>query len=237
MCPAFVVATSILRGAPQGGPLLGRCGRMPVHRSTRLVRGQGGSTLIELLVAMPIAVMLVGLVVQALGNAGINQQDIERRTEALTNGQLGLERMTGEFRQADWLYFRSSSVVDIQVGVRATPNGSATPRLVRWNCSTDVCTRSEGSPTTYPPPTVPTFTRTTTEIGSPATDQGGRYGLVTGHDVFTATSIDPQTGQSTVDFLDPDFLFIRLRLEIHDRGENVEISDGVSLRNETTFAE
>ncbi|MEJ7893111.1 MAG: hypothetical protein WKF94_10765 [Solirubrobacteraceae bacterium] len=185
---------------------------------------------------MPIAVMLLGLVVQALGNAGLHQQDIERRTEALTNGQLGLERMTREIRQAEWLYFRSSSVVDIEVGVRPSATASATPRLVRWNCSTDVCERSEGNPTTYPPPTAPVFVKTSTEIGSPSADTGARYGLITGHDVFQPTSIDPQTGAASVNFLDPDFLIVRLRLETEGRGENLALEDGVSLRNETTFA-
>src|SRR5215210_4614037 len=105
---------------------------MPYLRLRRLVQGQGGSTLIELLVAMPIAIVLLGLVVQSLGTAGRDQQDIERRTEALTNGNLGLERMTRELPQADWVYFRSSSVVDLSGPVRATPTSTSVKRLVRY---------------------------------------------------------------------------------------------------------
>ena len=129
----------------------GRCHCMPCRRQRRLIQGQGGSTLIELLVAMPIAIVLLGLVVQSLGQAGHDQQDIERRTEMLTDAQIGLERMTRELRQATWVYFRSSSVVDINVrGARRAPARDGVYRLVRYDCSGDICLRSEGAPVDLP---------------------------------------------------------------------------------------
>src|SRR3954451_11519440 len=114
---------------------------MPYHRLRRLIQGQGGSTLLELLVAMPIAVMLVGLSVQALGIAGTSQQDIERRTEAVTQAQIGLERMTRELRSARWVYVRNSSVVDIDAMVRRNASSQSVERLVRYDCSDVDCVR------------------------------------------------------------------------------------------------
>lgn len=209
---------------------------MPSNRLRRLVQGQGGSTFIELLIAMPIAVVLLGLVVQALGNAGLHQQDVEHRTEALSNAQIGLERMTVDVRQADWVYFRNSSVVDVLTPVRSSATATATMRIVRWDCTGEVCLRREGPATGYPPPTTPLLTKTETVIGAPSADSGARYGLITGHDIFFPQRLDPSTGVSTTDFLQPDFLLIRLRLEVEGHGETIVIEDGTSLRNRTNYA-
>ena len=200
-----------------------------------MIQGQGGSTLIELLVAMPIAVLLLGLVVQALGNAGQEQQDVERRTEALTSGQLSLERMTREIRQANWVYFQSSSVMDLEVGVRATASASSVPRFVRYDCTTEVCTRSEGAATSYPPPANPSFVSTVRWIGDPASDLGGRNGRIIAHDIFSPTSTDAGTGVAAPDFLDPDFVGVRLTLEVKGRKEPLILEDGVNVRNRSGF--
>jgi type II secretory pathway pseudopilin PulG len=201
-----------------------------------MVQGQGGSSLIELLVAMPIAVVLLGLIVSALGQAGLDQQDVERRTEALNGAQLGLEEMTRELRQATWVYFRSSSVVDLNVRVRPTPSAEGTFRLVRWDCSGDTCVRSEGAPTPYPPPSAPAFATARDAIGE-APSVGERQGQVIGHDVFTPTEVNPDTGVVSTNFVTPDAVQVRLRIAVkrHEDGV-VELNDGVSLRNRTTFA-
>lgn len=216
---------------------------MPFHRLRRLVQGQGGSTLIELLVAMPIAIVLLGLVVQSLGTAGRDQQDIEGRTEALTNGQIGLERMTRELRQATWVYFRSSAMVDLNVPVRATTTGTGTDRLVRYDCTADICERFEGPPVTYPPASSPSFTKSQRVLGADAQTLGERDGFIVNHDIFRPTDVDPVTGARTVDFVDPDFLFIRIQLAYRDRRLDSEagrrsplvLEDGVSLRNRSTY--
>src|SRR3954454_3208193 len=130
---------------------------MPYHRLRRLIQGQGGSTLIELLVAMPIAILLLAVVVQDLGVAGRKQRDMERRTVALSQGQIGLERMTRELRQANWVYVRSSSTIDVDVMVRSGPTATSVHKLVRYDCSGVGCIRYEGIATAYPPPATPSF--------------------------------------------------------------------------------
>lgn len=209
---------------------------MPNHPPRRLIQGQGGSTLIELLVAMPIALLLLGLVVQALGDAGTRQRDIEQRTETLTGAQLGLDRMTRELREARWVYFRSSAKVDLLVGVRSGPTTNAALKLVRYDCSGDTCDRSEGGPVDFPPPATPTFTKTQVVLGVLATTVSGTTGQVVGHDVFYPSRVDPQTGLRSDDFANPDYMLIRLRMKVKKRGEHVELSDGVSLRNRTNYA-
>jgi type II secretory pathway pseudopilin PulG len=207
---------------------------MPYRRVWRMIQGQGGSTLIELLVAMPIAVMLLGLVVQGMGVAGLSQRDVERRTTALTQAQIGLERMTRELRQAQWLYFRSSSVVDLDSLVRAGATTHGAHRLVRYDCSGAACVRSEGPPVNYPPPASPAFTSGRVVVGAPSGDSSTRYGRVIGHDIFHPTRLD-DAGAKADDFVDPDTLQVRLRLHIEGRSAPVELLDGVSLRNRSTF--
>jgi hypothetical protein len=186
---------------------------------------------------MPIAVLLLGVIVQALGQASVDTQDVERRSVTLDSGQIALDRMMREFRQATWVYFRSSSVVDLNVRVRATPTSAGTYRLVRWDCSGETCVRSEGSPTSYPPPSVPSFATSAPMIGDPSSDLTSRNGQVIGHDIFQPQRLDPATGTRVADYLSPDYVAVRLRLG--DRGHpdgSVELQDGVSLRNRTTYA-
>lgn len=208
---------------------------MPYSRFRRVVQGQGGFTLIELLVAMPIAILLLGVVIEALGQASRDQQDIEYRTESLNNAEVGLERMTREIRQATWLFFWSSSVVDINVRVRASATAEGEYRLVRYDCSTDACVRSEGPAMVYPPPANPAFTTAAVLIGTPEGDTFGRDGRILGHDVFRPMHIDSATGARTADFLKPDYLSVRLRLAVPRHEGALELSDGVNLRNLTQF--
>lgn len=215
---------------------------MPTPRPPRGIRqGQGGFTLIELVVAMTIAVALLGVVIAELGRATQEQQDIERRAQMQTDAQIGLERMTREIRQASWLYFRSSAVVDLNVRVRSGPTAQGVQRLVRYDCSTDACRRYEGPPSVYPPPASPTFYRVEDIVGADAADWGSRRGSVVSHDVFRPTRVDPATGTGTADFTTPDFLAVRMTLEIpplYPNGDvqRITLEDGVSLRNVTEFA-
>jgi Tfp pilus assembly protein PilW len=202
-----------------------------------LVRGEEGSTLIELVVAMPIAVVLIGVIVATLGSAGRSQQDVERRSEALSQGQIGLERMTRELRQAQWVLFRSSSVVDLQVPVRAAGATTSTSRLVRYDCSGAACVRSEGPATAYPPPAAPAFTSAAIVVGAAEGDPASRAGRVAGQDVFFPQRVDAE-GNAVSDYLDPTLLEIKLRLDVSGRSgpiRRILLVDGVALRNRSTF--
>jgi type II secretory pathway pseudopilin PulG len=213
---------------------------MPYHRLRRLIQGQGGSTLIELLVAMPIAVLLIGVVVQGLGTSLQDQQDLERRSNALTQAQIGLERMTRDVRSAGWVYFRTSGVVDLDAMVRPGAHSQSVHKLVRYDCSSVRCTRYEGPATTYPPPASATFTRSEVVIGRQPGDTSSRYATISGRDVFTPRRIDATTGAAMLDPSSPNQLMVRLRLKVKERrghrAKPIELSDVVTLRNRTAFS-
>ena len=215
---------------------------MPGHRLRRLIQGQGGSTLIELLVAMPLSVLLLGIVIQALGVAGRREQDLERRTETVQQAELGLERMTREIRSASWVYFSSSSVVDIDTLVRTDPTATSVHRHVRYDCSGSACIRYEGAPVSYPPLAGSSFDRSRTIIGALVGDCAicgdqtrSRVGFLIAHDIFLPQRIGA-SGQPVTDFVNPNVLQIRVRLRLPQRTETVEVRDGVSLRNQSDFA-
>lgn len=209
---------------------------MPEYgRWKRLILGQGGSTLIELLVAMPLAIMLMFAILTTFSTAAQDEQRVERRTEALTDAQRGLERMTREFRQANWVYFRNSQIVDLEAMRRATPTSQAVPRLVRFNCSGQGCVRYEGPAVTFPPPTSPTFESQRLILGGSTTNRTNTRARLMGRSVFEPRGVDPSTGVIRRDFLEPDMLQIHLWLKIDGLDRPVEMVDGVSLRNLTGF--
>ena len=209
---------------------------MPDRSRLRLIRGQGGSTIIELLVAMPMAVALLGLVTQAFVDGSRDQRSLERRGAALKQANIGLERMTKELRQANWVHFFSSQVVDVEAMVRPSTTGEAVPRHVRFDCSTGACLRFEGPQVTYPPSQTAAWTTSSIVIGARPGDSQDLMGRVLSQDVFVPKRVDETTGQTVVDYLDPDLLHIRLRVSVKGLAKPLELADGVSLRNTTKFA-
>jgi type II secretory pathway pseudopilin PulG len=209
---------------------------MPDLSRLRLIRGQGGSTLIELLVAMPMAVALLGLVSQAFVTGSQDQRRLERRAAALYQAHNGLERMTREMRQANWVYFTSSQIVDLEAMVRRTTTSDAVQRHVRYDCSAGYCTRYEGPAVPYPPSVAAIWESSALAIGSPPGDPLKFDGKVLGSNIFVPKRVDPVTGATEVNYLDPDLLHIRLLIRVNGLKKPIEIADGVSLRNRTNFA-
>ena len=187
---------------------------------------------------MPFAVLLMGVVFQCLVTTFHRQGEIERRTETVEQAQTGLERMTRELRQAGWLYFSSSSVVDLDALVRTGSSATSVHRHVRYDCSGTSCIRYEGPAVAFPPPANSTWTGSQIVIGPQPGDSLTRYGTVVGHDVFFPQRVTAPSGQTVADFVDPDVLLVRLRLKVPAGGNNgiVQVQDGISLRNRSDFA-
>ena len=190
----------------------------------RLIQGQGGSSLVEILVAMPAAVLIMALCLNALQNSGESQQRVEKRADVLATAQTGLERMTRELRQADWVHFSSSQIVDLDTRVRAAGSPASVHRHVRYDCSADACFRYEGAPVSFPP--APGIQLQLSDRLVPG---------LTGADVFDPRRTNPSTGAATPDYLNPDSLRIRVRVRAPGYHRPVELRDGVTLRNVTTF--
>lgn len=117
----------------------------PYRRLRRLLRGERGLGLVELLVVMPMmAVVLLGI--YALYNVGAkSQQQSTSRVETLLREQNGLERMTREMRQAVSFTPVSSQILDGVTYVRPAAGGPSQQRHVRYECQAGACTRYEGA--------------------------------------------------------------------------------------------
>src|SRR3712207_1078606 len=104
-------------------------------RLRSLVQGQGGSTLVELMVTLPFAVIVALAGFKAFGDASTGQRNVDARAHAVMSAQTALERMTRELRQARWVVFRSSQLVDMDTFVRASGSDRAVARMVRYDCT------------------------------------------------------------------------------------------------------
>ena len=108
-------------------------------------RGQAGFTLVELLVAMPIALIVVFAAMTLVASAERSERAGRERTEALADQRNSLERMTRELRHATVFTFLTSQVVEFDGFVYS--GGAVTLRRIRFDCSSGSgCTRQEGPP-------------------------------------------------------------------------------------------
>jgi len=191
------------------------------------LRNQRGFTLVELLLAMTMSLVAAGAGLTFLGIAGQRNAANQRHADAVQEAQVSLERMTRELRQANWVRFRSSAVVDADVPVRPGPNITATRRLVRYDCSQGTrCVRLEGDPTSYPPPSYPVFT----------SERRALEQLVPGSVVFVPQAVDPVTGDVATAYVNPTTIAVTARIMVRDWDRPVQLDDTVTLRNATSFA-
>ena len=164
-----------------------------------------------------------------------DQRRLERRGAALGHANTGLERMTKELRQANWVHFFNSQVVDAEAMVRPAPTGKAVQRHIRFDCSSGACWRFEGPPVAYPPSATATWTSSWVVIGARPDDANSFMGRVLSQDIFVPKRVDETTGATVVDYLNPDLLHIRLKVSVKGLAKPIELADGVSLRNTTQF--
>ena len=191
------------------------------------MRSQRGFTLIELLLAMAMSLVAAGAGLAMLGLVGQRNLENRRHAERVSSSQIALERMTRELRQANWIRFRSSAVIDADVPVRPGPAAAATRRLVRYDCSQGTsCTRFEGDPTTYPPPPAPVF----------GSSRPALTDLQPGSVVFVPQAVDPATGEVRTAYVNPTTLSVTARIAVPGWERPVRLDDTVTLRNATSFA-
>jgi prepilin-type N-terminal cleavage/methylation domain-containing protein len=173
----------------------------------RLLRDQRGMTLIEVLVAMPLALLLLFAAVDAMDLTAKNQNRTTKRTQAITQAKVGLDRMVREVREADSLKLLSSQVVEIVTPVRPTSGPSSYAgnlRLVRFDCSGGKCTRYEG----------------------PKAGPVGTTGKV-----LVADVANPDVFTPAPDIVNPTFLGLKLRISVKGQSNPINVTDGVNLRN------
>ena len=198
------------------------------RRALGRLRCERGVSLAEYLVVLPLSLLVLGLALGGFEQGVRRSQEVDLRSQAMASLQVGLERMTRELRQASWVHFSSSAIVDFETMVR-TDAGTAVARHVRYDCSpasqtyaslglTD-CLRSEGPPTAYPPTTAPSGTAVRIVEG------------VAWPSVFVPRRMDTTTGLIKTDFVTPDQLEIRLRVSRRTMKRPIDLRGSVALRN------
>jgi type II secretory pathway pseudopilin PulG len=107
----------------------------------RLRDEQSGFTLVELLVAMPIALLVISMAMLAVATAVRGEQSAREHSEALRTQQVGLERMTRELREATSFNFLTSQQVEFTAWLRSAGG----LRRIGYDCTSGTsCARSEG---------------------------------------------------------------------------------------------
>jgi Tfp pilus assembly protein PilW len=172
----------------------------------RLLRGERGFGLVELLVVIPMmAVVLMGI--YALYNVGAKgQRQNQDRVASLLRQQNGLERMTREMRQAISFTPVSSQVLDAETYVRPSSGAASAERHVRYECVSGACTRYEGAANGT------TFTQSEVVISN-----------VQNADVFF---FEP-------DNVNPTYTAVRLEVQVTGANNPVTLEGGFALRNQT----
>lgn len=168
---------------------------------------QGGFTLVELLVAMPLVLLLLFSLLNFMDLSAKSQIRTTDRAQAVTQAKVGLDRMAREIREAASFKLLTSQIVEIVTPVRpASGESSYTGNLVlvRYDCTGGRCTRFQGPK------------------GGPLSSQGTPlFTDVRNVDVFNPTP----------NFVDPTFIAIALRISVRGFTNTINLMDGVNLRN------
>jgi Tfp pilus assembly protein PilW len=196
--------------------------RFAAHRS------EAGLTLIELLVAMSMAVVIVGAVGTMLVSAMRNQPRASERAQSISSARWVLERFTREIRNGIVVEAASPSSVSFRTYVRRTTCGSGTvpssgsPAIecrVTYSCTTTTCTRAES-----PPPPAESTPAPKTVFSGLNSSQVFCY--------VPSTNTNPSScGPVSEDVSDTTYIGITLNLATANDPTAITISDGASLRN------
>ncbi len=176
----------------------------------RLAKEESGFTFMELLVSMSLAIVVLLAAALFSETAKRSQVRTTDRTESLRQQTAGVERITKEARQAVSLNFITSERVDFETYVRIAANGAKEKRRVLVDCSTGsecrryIANASGTFPSTY----------TTLITG------------VENAEVFRSFQGTTET------FVNPDYLEVKVRVNLRGQSQPITLSDGVDLRND-----
>jgi Tfp pilus assembly protein PilW len=171
----------------------------------RRLKDQSGFTLVELLVAMPIAMIVLSMAMLAVATTVRNEQRSREHKEALRAQTIGLERLTRELREATSFRFLTSQLVEFNGWVRT--GGTAEQRSIRYDCTSgSYCLRQEGP----------------------------LNGAVSGNTRIIDALENPDVFQPEPDFANPRYVGIVARVRIADDRRLITLRDGVDLRNLTS---
>jgi prepilin-type N-terminal cleavage/methylation domain-containing protein len=180
----------------------------------RQVRGEGGFTLVELLVASAMGVVVMSAVASLLISAVREQPKISGEAQNITTARWVLERFTHELRNGIAVKEAGASKLSFEGYVRHTtcggtatlPGTSASVKCrITYECSTTACTRKESAPGTT--------------TGTPRQVFSG----IDSSQVFTYSPSEKE----------PTYVKVTLSLPDPSGTGSLTVSSGASLRNAT----
>lgn len=202
-----------------------------MHRLRRLYShdpaGEGGFTLVELLVASAMSVVLLGAIGSMVISAMKTQPKISKSAQNVSSARWVLDRMTRELRNGIRVDQATASRISFLTYVRRPTCGASTalaataPSIkceVTYQCSTTACTRTEAVSGVY------TGTARTLFTG------------INSSSVFCyvpSAEADPLTCGAAKAAAEVTYVSVRLRLPNPSGAGSLTISDGASLRNAT----
>jgi type II secretory pathway pseudopilin PulG len=169
----------------------------------RLRHSEGGMTLVELLLVIPLLMVTMFAIYALYSMAAKSQQRTDDRALALVQQQSGFERMSRELRQATAVTPVSSQVIDVTTWVRRANQDDAVKRRVRYECATS-CRRWEGP-----------------ESGSLTSGPINLISDVRNADVFT---LMPNA-------IHPRYIAFRVEAGVRGAGKPLVLDGGFALRN------
>lgn len=152
--------------------------------------------------------LVVGGTVLTMFDIGVRTEPkITQRSQRIADGRAALERMTRELRQTYSVRTTGSTEIDVLTYLRSG-SASAVERRVLYQCGDGACLRSEAAP-------------------NEAFGGSGTMFIddIANSDVFSYT---PNT-------ISPEFVKVKLVLSIPGQDRTITLSDGVNLRNTTSF--
>jgi Tfp pilus assembly protein PilW len=191
----------------------------------RSLDSEAGMTLIELLVAMVMAMVVVGGASAMMISAISKQPEQSKQAQSISTARYELERITRDLRNGVNVTATASNSVSFVARVRRTacdgsvPTSSTAPAIqcqILYSCTTTTCTRTERA------------------VG--ATSGGTSSTVVTGinsSEVFCfvpSTNSDPTECGTAKGGTSPTYVGVTLRVPNPSRSGSLTISDGATLR-------
>ena len=156
---------------------------------------------------MTLTLLLLFAVLNFMDFTAQSQKTTTDRTQAVTQANVGLDRMVREIRQAASFKLITSQIVEIVTPVRpatGTSSYAGNLKLVRYDCTSGHCVRFQG-PKDGPLPA------TGSEI----------FSDVNNADIFSPTP----------NFVTPTFIGIKLNITVRGHA-GINLTDGVNMRNQ-----
>jgi Tfp pilus assembly protein PilW len=186
----------------------------------RIVRDEGGLTLVELLVVCIVSIIVIGVPLTLAVQAWHGQNAASSRGAATNRVELGLARLMQDLRSAvhtTTINPMGATGATLTVPVRSATGGSVpTTQQVVWSCTAGAsCTRSVAGGTAFP--VIPNLVSATF---APTSAAGAT----------TATQTDPAYVQVTISVRDTNENGDR-SATVNGMTNPITISDGTALRN------